>query len=95
MPTNKELEKQLLELQDRVSALEVSGVLEASRALQASEADLDIVGAVIRALVITRSQGARFEAIRLAEKYFPGTAVDDFTSDKFTTSDTLSSATKE
>ena len=89
LPTNKELEQQVLAIADRLSALEASGTP------QASETDLDVVGAVIRALVITRSQGARFEAIRLAEKYFPGSEVDDFTSDKFTTSNTLASATKE
>lgn len=86
MPTNKELEQQLLELQDRVSALETSGT--------GSDAppEEEFMAAVIRALVITRSQGAYFEAKRLAEKYFPGTTVEDFTSDKFTTTKSLHSS---
>ena len=93
MPTNKELEVTLNDLADRVYALEENVVPEVT--FTASDFQLDVAKALIRALIVTRSQGARRDAEALAAKYFPGSHVDDFTSDKFTTTQSLASATGE
>ena len=86
MPTNKELEVTLNDLADRVYALEEN---------VGGSTPEDVIAAVVRALVVTRSQGARRDAERLVAKYFPDSHVEDFVGDKFTTSRTLKSATGE